>query len=175
MNKFIFLAIGIIILIIVVIAFIRSPSTTSASRNNDSRGKSLKYGDITLTSGRNIAKTSNGLNKIVYSTTSGIREYDIESGLSRLLNVKNNVTSLAYDSFSENYLVLDENGKLFNLNNSGDLTLYGNNETTYKALYDTELGYYIRSDDGNFSYIGGFSQRSNGIYNDIILTTTNIK
>jgi len=132
--------------------------------------KTLKYENTVLLKSNKIINTSNGNDKIIYSTTSGVREYDINTGQIKLLNPVTNIKGLAYDKSSENYLLLDGTGKLYNLGTDGVLTLYANTQTTYKKLYDTQTGYYLVDENDNFAYIGGYSSKNIGDYGNIQVT-----
>lgn len=172
MNKFLLIGIVIAVLIgiVILMVYLSSNGSTTTPRTFDNKSKSLKYGNTVLVSSNKIIKTSNRTDKILYLTSLGLREYNTNTGRTVLLNPITDVKGLAYDQNSENYIVLDGNGKLFNLDENGILTLSSSGQNTYKQLYDTLTGYFFMTTDGNFSYMGGKSVKNPGDYGEIQLT-----
>ena len=160
----------IIIIIIIIIGIMMYAGGGSAKPVVPGVQKTLKYNDKVLVKSSKILKTSNYIDKILYLTLSGLVEYDINTGESKVLNPIITVKGLAYDKSSELYLVLSNTGKLYNLDHDGILTPYGNDLLTYSKLYDTEKGYYIQTTDNYFTFIGGSSIRNKNLYGDIQLT-----
>lgn len=133
---------------------------------NIPRAKNLVYGNTKLYSGENLIFTSNYTDKILFSTDSGIKEFNTETGASRNINpIK--PKGLAYDKKTGKFIVLDNSGRLYNIGNTGELNLV---DSGYSNLYDTQnSGYYLES-GSDFSYIGGFSQKNIGNYDQIKLS-----
>lgn len=154
--KILFLAVLILTIVFMVYFY-------NSSEQVVVRQKTLLYDNKKLFTGSEIVFTTNYSDKILYNTTNGLKEYDIVSGTFRnISSIK--AIGLAFDKNTGNYIVLDKNGRLFNLKNNGDLKLI---DSGYSDLYDTQIGgYYMKSGD-DFSYIGARSAKNNGNYGDL--------
>lgn len=154
------IVIGIVLVLIIVFIFYFLYSGADV----DTTQKIISYKNKELLRGTNPIFTSDYKNKILYSNKQGIFMFDTKTKETKKIESLK-AKGLAYDLGTNKFIILDEFGKLYNLENDK----LNNLTSGYSNLYDTNNGYYLESGE-NFSFVGGKSiKKINGIFGDIKL------
>jgi hypothetical protein len=127
----------VVIFIIAVILFQFTTSSASVMIHTITLGKIVIYSGAALS-----VVTSDRIANVVYSSTTGISQYNVTTGTTTLLN-PTVATGLAYDG--QNYLVLQQGGLVSRLNLNGTNSTLTPLWTGFTALYDTtdSSGYFV--------------------------------